>query len=180
MKGVVFTEFLEMVEERYSLATVDELIRVASPKHGGTYTAVGTYPAEEMVALLSALAEVSKTPAPALLHVFGEHLFSKFVTGYPAFFQGVTDPLDFLSKVDSYIHVEVRKLYPDAELPRFEATRKSPKELDLVYSSPRCLSELAYGLIVGCGKHFGVPLQIAKEDLSGGKGEVVRSTIRTS
>jgi hypothetical protein len=177
MKGVVFTEFLEMVEERFSLQTVDAILERAAPGHGGTYTAVGTYPAAEMVAMLSALAEISKTPAPALLHAFGEHLFGRFVKGYPAFFTGVTDPLDFLSKVDSYIHVEVRKLYPDAELPRFEATRKSPKELELVYKSPRALSDLAYGLMVGCGKHFGVPLTIQTEDLSGGKGETVRFTI---
>jgi hypothetical protein len=177
MKGVVFTEFLEMVEEKFSLETVDEILAKANPAHGGTYTAVGTYPAAEMVALLSALAEISKTPPAALLHVFGEHLFGRFVQGYPAFFTGITDPLEFLSKVDSYIHVEVRKLYPDAELPRFEAARKSERELELVYRSPRRLSELAYGLIVGAGKHFGVPLQIATEDLSEGRGEVVRFNI---
>jgi hypothetical protein len=179
MKGVVFTEFLEMVEEKFSLETVDEILAKAAPGHGGVYTAVGTYPAEEMVALLTALAEVSKTPPPALLHVFGEHLFGKFVKGYPGFFEGVTDPLDFLSKVDSYIHVEVRKLYPDAELPRFDATRKSDRELELVYRSPRRLSDLAYGLIVGCGKHFGVPLDIARVDTSG-TGEEVRFTITKS
>lgn len=177
MKGVVFTEFLEMVEERFSLTTVDEVLSRAAVSHGGRYTAVGTYPPEEMIALLSALAEISRSPAPALLHMFGEHLFGRFVAGYPAFFSGVSDPLDFLEKVDSYIHVEVRKLYPDAELPRFESARHGPRALELTYRSPRRLSDLAYGLIVGCGKHFGAPLEIAREDLSGGSGEVVRFTI---
>ncbi|MBK6518995.1 MAG: heme NO-binding domain-containing protein [Polyangiaceae bacterium] len=177
MKGVVFTEFLEMVEDRFSLTMVDEVIERAALSHGGQYTAVGTYPPEEMLALLSALAEISRSPAPALLHMFGEHLFGRFVVGYPAFFAGVTDALDFLEKVDSYIHVEVRKLYPDAELPRFDAERTSPKELKLTYQSPRRLSDLAFGLIVGCGKHFGAPLDVSREDLSGGSGEIVRFTI---
>ena len=177
MKGVVFTEFLEMVEERYSLETVDQLIAKAAPGHGGVYTSVGTYPVEEMFALVAALAEVSKLPPPVLLRAFGEHLFGRFVKGYPVLFEGVSGPLDLLKRVDSYIHVEVRKLYPEAELPRFDAVEKSERVLELTYSSPRRLSDFAHGLIAGCGKHFGVPLDIASEDLSDGKGEVVRFTI---
>lgn len=173
MKGVVFTEFLEMVEQKMSLAIVDQVLEKAKPGHGGTYTAVGTYPAEEMFALVGALAEVTSTPAADLLFTFGEHLFGRFVVGYPAFFQGVKSPLEFLARVDSYIHIEVRKLYPDAELPRFEAQVVSDRELHLTYQSPRRLSALARGLISGCGKHFGASLAVEQEDLSQGTGERV-------
>ncbi len=177
MKGVVFTELLEMVEERYSLETVDQMISKAALGHGGIYTSVGTYPVEEMFALVAALAEVSKVPPPLLLRAFGEHLFGRFVKGYPALFEGVGGPLELLERVDAYIHVEVRKLYPEAELPRFEAVAKSERVLELTYRSPRRLGDFAHGLIEGCGRHFGVPLDIASEDLSDGRGEVVRFTI---
>ncbi len=179
MKGVVFTEFLEMVEQRFSLDAVDRILRQAAPSHGGTYTAVGTYPVEEMFALVTALAEVAKAPIPDLLFAFGEHLFGRFVVAHPAFFTGVGGPLDFLARVDSYIHIEVRKLYPDAELPKFDATRVSERELTLVYHSRRRMSDLAHGLIAGCGKHFGVALQVEREDLSEGRGEDVKFTVRT-
>lgn len=177
MKGVVFTEFLEMVEQRFSLDVVDAILTRAAPPHGGTYTSVGTYPAAEMGALVGALAEEVKLPPPALLHAFGEHLFGRFVVGFPAFFAERSTALDFLQSVDSYIHIEVRKLYPDAELPRFEAERISERELVLVYHSSRRLADLAAGLIAGCGTHFQTPLDVRREDLSGGRGESVRFTV---
>jgi hypothetical protein len=178
LKGVVFTEFLEMVEQRFSLAVVDAIIRRANPPHGGSYTAVGTYPAEEMVGLVAALGEVSNTPVRDLLFTFGEHLFGRFVAGYPSFFVGVVSPIEFLSKIDSYIHVEVKKLYPDAELPRFESEVISDREIHLTYHSPRRLAAFAHGLIAGAAKHFGTPLEIAQTDLSGGMGQDVRFEVR--
>ena len=177
MKGVVFTEFLEMVEQRFSLEAVDQILNRAAPPHGGTYTAVGTYPVEEMFALVTALAEVSRAPIPDLLFAFGDHLFGRFAVGFPQFFQGTTGALDFLERVDSYIHIEVRKLYPDAELPKFDAERVSPGELVLVYHSRRRMADLAHGLIAGCGKHFGVALEIEREDLSG-DGQDVKFVVR--
>lgn len=177
MKGVVFTEFLEMVESRFSLGMVDDILAKAAPPSGGVYTAVGTYPAAELLALLSALAEASKAPPADLLFAFGEHLFSRFVVSHPALFAGVKSPIDFLSRVDSYIHVEVRKLYPDAELPRFDAVVHDDRRMSMTYHSPRRLSALASGLISGCGKHFGVPLEVSTEDLSDGRGEIVRFDI---
>ncbi len=177
MKGVVFTEFLEMVEQKMSLSTVDEILQKASPAHGGTYTAVGTYPVGELFALVTALSEVSKKPIGELVFLFGEHLFGRFVLAYPQFFEGVKSPVEFLSRVDSYIHIEVRKLYPDAELPRFDADVKSEREIHLIYRSPRRLSALAHGLIAGCGKHFGVELDIQMEDVSG-DGQVVKFVIK--
>jgi len=56
MKGVVFTEFLDMVEAKFSADMVDDIIDDAKLASGGAYTAVGTYPHSEMVALGVALA----------------------------------------------------------------------------------------------------------------------------
>ena len=59
MKGIVFTEFLEMVEDRFSLDMVDDLIDDCDLPSGGVYTAVGTYSHEEIVALVSAYHNVA-------------------------------------------------------------------------------------------------------------------------
>ena len=117
MKGVVFTEFLEMVEAKWSLEMVDQLIERAKPPSGGVYTAVGTYAPAEMVALVSALSEATDMPIPDLLKAFGGHLFGTFARNYPQFLEGRDTSFAFLESVESVIHVEVRKLYPDAELP---------------------------------------------------------------
>lgn len=177
MKGVVFTEFLEMAEARFSLRVLDAVLTAVSPASGGQYTSVGTYPHEELVALLMALSKQTGTPPGALLKDFGAHLFARFFETHPAFFAGVRDAFALLKSVEGYIHVEVKKLYPDAELPSLVCKDDGPGRLLLTYRSPRRLADLAEGLITACAQHYGQQLTLEREDLSAGKGEVVRFTL---
>lgn len=171
MKGIVFTEFLDMIETTASADVVDDVIEAASVPSGGAYTAVGTYDHREMVSLVGAFSEYSGRPVPALLHQFGQHLFGRFVVLYPVFFEGVDSALDFLSRVEAVIHEEVLKLYPDAELPKFETRWTGPGTLTLVYRSPRHMGDLAHGLIEGCVAHFGDPVGIRRAVLPDGAEE---------
>src|SRR5438445_13808374 len=120
MKGVVFTEFLEMVEERFSAEIADRIIEAADLPSGGAYTAVGTYDHHELLRIVSELSGVTQLPVAQLVRAFGKHLFARFVCLYPQFFEGAGNAFAFLLKIEDHIHVEVRKLYSDAELPRFE------------------------------------------------------------
>lgn len=43
MKGIIFTEFLEMVEDRFSPEIADRIIEASDLPSRGVYTAVGTY-----------------------------------------------------------------------------------------------------------------------------------------
>lgn len=98
MKGIVFSESLELVEEKFGLETVDHLIESTELASGGAYKAVGTYPHSEMVALVVALSQKSGIPVPDLLKVFGHHLFNTFNKNYSVFFEGVEHPYDLLEK----------------------------------------------------------------------------------
>jgi len=178
MKGVVFTEFIELIESRFSADMIDAVIEEAALPNGGAYTAVGTYDHREMVKLVCGVARRSGVPVPELLETFGIHLFARFTVTYPQFFAGVADAFDFLENVESYIHVEVRKLYPDAELPSFASHRPDGTTLCMDYRSGRAMSDLALGLIRGCLAHFGVQADVSREDRSGGAGTDVRFTIR--
>lgn len=168
MKGVVFTEFMDMVEQRFSADMVDDIIDDAQPPSGGAYTAVGTYPHDEMVALVVALSARSGAAVPDLLRAFGEYLFGRFVKGYPSFFSGQHDAFTFLSGIESIIHAEVRKLYPDAELPTFEVEHHDDSRLVIVYASGRHFEDLAEGLIRGCIAHFGRPATLRRETIGHG------------
>lgn len=177
MRGVVFTEFLDMVEARYGLDVVDRIIEGAETRTGGAYTSVGTYDHREMFALVGNLSKEADVPVAALIRTFGEHLFLRFKAGYPAFFIEVPDAFAFLSAVDGYIHIEVKKLYPDAELPQFTYERPDDRTLVMHYRSPRGLADLAHGLIDGCIAYFGSPIAVSREDRSGGRGQDVVFTL---
>lgn len=168
MKGIVFTELLDLVGKMKSEDFVDELIESCELPSGGAYTSVGTYPHQEAVTLVMRLSEMTGTPPGDLLRVFGQHLFGRFAVLYPVFFQYVDNALDFLDQIESVIHVEVRKLYPDAELPSFETSRPADGSLDMVYRSERHMGDLAEGLIAGCIAHYGIPHTVERSDVSDG------------
>lgn len=166
MKGVVFTEFLELVERRHGLPLLDEVLRAAAPANGGAYTSVGTYDWREFGALAAALGDRLGTTAAAVLRDYGRHLFAVFAGRFPGFFAGCTSALDFLASVETYIHPEVRKLYPEAELPHF-AVRRTAHTLELSYTSPRGLGDFACGLVEGCLAHFGAGATLSAEGVGG-------------
>jgi hypothetical protein len=165
MLGIVFTEFLEMVEDGFGPDMVDDILDDCALS--GAYTAVGNYPFSEMAALIGALSQRADQPAPALIEAYGQHLFGRFSARYPDFFCDQDDVLTFLEGIEKRIHTEVRKLYPSAELPTFICERPSTNILVMHYQSPKCLGYLAAGLIKGCGEHFKTPLTVAASaDLS--------------
>ena len=169
MKGVVFTEFIEMVEDKFSPDIADQIIEASDLESGGIYTSLGTYHHGELVQLVSHLSETTEIAIPDLIKTFGQHLAVRFAAGFPQFFaeKGL---FDFLENVESYIHVEVRKLYPDAELPTFVTERDGDNSLVMNYSSTRPFSDLAYGLILGCVEHYDETVEVRYEDTSNGSG----------
>lgn len=176
MKGIVFTEFIEMVEQKFSPSVANRLLDECDLPSGGAYTAVGTYDYQELVSMVVKLAEISGLPAPVLIKAFGNYMFGRFHALYPVFFEGVTSAQDFLAKIEEIVHAEVLKLYPDAELPRFEITRPDSDTLIMTYYSERHFGDLAEGLIEACIGHFGKPLKLTRENLDEA-GQPVRFTI---
>ncbi len=170
MLGIVFTELLEMVEERFSMETVDLILESTQTKSDGSYTAVGHYNAAEALDLVGALSAHTGIPTAELVRSFGHHLFSRLVEAHPGVTQNLTGSIELIEHIESHIHVSVRKLYPHADLPYLEATRPGPNRLVLKYASTRPLADLAHGLLEGCADYFGETLLVTHLDTSGGVG----------
>lgn len=83
-----------------------------------------------------------------------------------------------LREVDRHIHVEVKKLYPDAELPVFYYHDIDESRLQLTYESSRNLPDLAEGLIEGCANHFNEQLQIDRVAVSTPLNQVIFTITR--
>ncbi len=161
-----------MVEQRHGYELVDRILTTTNLTSGGIYTAVGTYPAAEMEALLQTLAAETGTSLPIWLNVFGHHLFGVFTRYYAHFLTGVSGTFDLLQQIEGYIHVEVRKLYPDAELPQFVTSRPEADTLEMLYRSERRLSDLACGLMEAAFAHYGEQASITRTPLNADESEV--------
>ena len=177
MKGIIFTEFLEMVEQRFSARAMEQMIAAAQLPSGGAYTAVGNYDHGEIWRLVCELSKVCDTPVPDLFKAYGEYLFSRLASNYAQLLAAMSGSFDDLQSLDGVIHSEVRRLYADAELPRFDVVERSPSRMVLVYSSKRHFADLAEGLIRGSGRHFKEDIVISREQLPSDDGSRVRFTL---
>ena len=166
MKGIVFTEFLEMVEEKFGYEMVDEIIAEGDLPSGGSYTSIGTYSHAEMVQLILGLSKRTQKDVPSLLKAFALYFFDTLEKNYPQFLQAADGAFDFLESIDSYIHVEVRKLYPDAELPTFETQLLADNTLKMIYTSERAMSDFAEGLMERAIGYYGESAIINKKKLT--------------
>ena len=178
MKGVVFCEFLEMVDTRISPVITEKIISESNLPSKGAYTTVGTYDHSEIVTLVSALSQETGVSVPELVHTFGYYLFGRFSENFSCFFEGKEDAFTFLESIDSYIHVEVRKLYPEAELPEINCERSETGDFVLHYKSEKGMGDLAHGLIKGCVDHFNEKIEISRHDISGGQEQSIRFELR--
>lgn len=154
MKGVVFTELLEMAETQLSEWVVDEIIESVALENGGAYTRVGNYPCSELIALVEAIGARMNVSPRDLQQSFGHWMFKSFSASNPEFLVNRTNAFEMLEAIENEVHVEVRKLYPDAELPRFETIRPDENSLTMRYMSQRPLKYFCLGLIEGCLAHF--------------------------
>ncbi|OYU90333.1 MAG: hypothetical protein CFE45_23865 [Burkholderiales bacterium PBB5] len=171
MLGLVFTEFVELVEDKFSPEVADAVLQDVAAPHGGAYTAVGYYPHGEMVAMVGALSARTGVLASDLLKTFGGHLLERFTQAHGGMFARHATLFDLLSAIDGEIHVEVRKLYAQAALPRFAVLSRDERCLGLLYQSPRRMEDLALGLMAAAARHYGEPCRISHSTYSGPEGD---------
>lgn len=177
MKGIVFTEFLELVEDKFGLEMVDDIISSSDLESDGVYTSVGTYSFSEMLQLLQHLSKNTGLSIDSLLLVYAEHFFGVIEKSYPGLLATYKDPIEMISSIENHIHIEVRKIYPDAELPTFKILEKTEDSLVMIYTSSRAMHHFGLGLMNKTFEHFNstatIDLEKIKED-----GTEVRFTIK--
>src|SRR6185503_5062067 len=178
MKGLLFTEFLAFVNDRWGGDMVDRIARFEQRPPGGAYDPVARYDPAQLLRLVATLGAYTGAADGAVLGTFGEHLFGRFAALYPVFFVGIDSASTFLSRLETHVHEAVRKVHPDAELPVLEVRTSPGGRIDIFYSSPRPLADLADGLIRGCVARFAEPLVIERIDDPAAPGRTVRFTLR--
>jgi len=165
MKGIVFTEFLDLVEEKFGLEMVDAIISQSKLESKGVYTSIGTYSFSELLQLLQNLKIQTGISIDNLLLIYGEHFFSVIETNYKDLLSSYNDPIEMLASIENHIHVEVRKIYTDAELPTFIIKEKTKKTLILIYKSSRSMHHFGLGLMNKTFEHFNSKATIILEKI---------------
>ncbi len=165
MKGIVFTEFLDLVEDKFGLEMVDHIISQSELESQGIYTSIGTYSFSEMLQLLTHLSDKTDLSIDQLLLTYGEHFFSVIESSYPGLLATYRDPIEMISSIENHIHVEVKKIYPEAELPTFTVIEKTENKLVMDYASGRAMHHFGLGLMNKTFEHFNSKASIILEKI---------------
>ena len=161
MKGIVFTLLEQVVVDEYDERTWDSLLSAAGLD--GVYTAVGSYPDEQLTALVMAASEALKIEPDAVVSWFGRKAIPLFYQRYPAFFEPHPGARSLVLALNDVIHPEVRKLFPGAYVPEFHFEPVGDQGLKIGYVSRRRLCSFAEGLILGSADHFGEEATVTHE-----------------
>lgn len=160
MQGVVFNIIEDVVLTLYDEDTWDEIIDEAGVD--GVYSSTGSYDDADVLAIVAAASEHLDIPVPALLVVVGQHAFEGLTRRYPELVGSEDNTVDFLRRVEDFIHPEVKKLYPNAVLPKFAFEDLDDGRTRMIYTSARDLHQLAEGMIMGAADHFGEEITIER------------------
>lgn len=170
MKGIIFSEFLELVEETFGMEVCEQMLEQSGDE--GIYTSVGTYDHKLLVKLIMTLSKLTDTPPETLQEVFGESIFISLFNSMPSLNGTTNSTFDFIEKVEEYIHIEVKKLYPDSNPPQFKFISVTDAEMIMDYLSVRCMSHVCLGLIKGCAKHFNETVSIEMQPVKSDHSQV--------
>lgn len=175
MKGIIFSEFLELVEDKFGLEVCQNMLDESRDE--GVYTTVGTYGHKALIKLIMTLSRLTGISPEDLQAVYGESVFKNLYNSMPGLEGKALSTFDFIEKVEEYIHIEVKKLYPDSNPPTFKFISVTEMEMVMDYISARCMSHVCFGLIKGCSHHFNQEVDIKMEPLKQDQSEV-RFTLR--
>lgn len=162
MKGIVFNLLEEVVTQQYGDDIWDSLLDAAGLD--GTYTSLGTYPDEQIGALVAIAAQKLGLTPFEVLRWFGQRSMPLLVERYPEFFRSQSSTRPFLLSVNHIIHPEVRKIYPHAQVPTFEFSDTPDGRLMMGYQSPRRLCALAQGFAEGAAAHYGESIRFDHQE----------------
>jgi hypothetical protein len=159
MKGVVFNVVEEAISREWGEQMWDDLLAAADLD--GAYTALGSYPDAQLIALVHAASDRLNAPAEDVLRTIGRISFEPLLKRYKGFLEEPASLRDFLPTINDVIHPQVLKLYPGASVPRF-VLREDGDDLELDYLSVRKMCTLAEGLVLGVADHYGETVAVAQ------------------
>jgi len=156
MKGIIFNILENLIIEKFGDETMEEIYAEANfSADAPPFIGPETYPDSDLYAMVILLSQKSNLPVDDLIFEFGKFMFHVLADNYPVFLENISSPIGFLKNVNDIIHVEVKKLFEEANPPTVIVEEINQNQCKLFYKSERKLCKLLEGLLEGVADHFG-------------------------
>jgi hypothetical protein len=171
MKGIIFNLLEDFLRERLGEEGFEELIDGCNLITTEPFVGPGSYPDEDLIAIVDGAVAVTGVTKRETLRTFGRFCIGKLAARYPFFFSPHDGAKSFLSTVNSIHFVEIKKLYAEAVPPELAIEDPGDNRLIIKYSSRRMLCHFVEGLLEGIGERFGSRVCISQSEcmLEGGR-----------
>lgn len=157
MKGIIFNLLESFIVDRWGEERFERILS-RCPLHTTTaFVGPGTYPDSDLFTLVEGATEELGIDTQTALRAFGRYALPRLAAKFDVFVRDHRHPKSFLCTLDGIIHVEVRKLFAQAEPPHIWHEDPAPDALVLHYRSQRKLCSMFEGLLEGTGDYFRVP-----------------------
>ena len=175
MKGIIFTEFLDLVEERFGLEMVDQIICQSRLESQGAYTSIGAYNFYEFLQLLHNLSKNKNISLINLLSVYATQIFSAMHAIHPEMLVSYNNPIEMIAAMNQHIEIifNIKNASPSGLLkaesfspfPLFIVKEKTENLLIINYISHRGMQHFWLGLMHEMFKHFNETATIVLEKI---------------
>jgi hypothetical protein len=159
MKGIIFNITEKFIIDKFGEEKFDEIMGACILETSAPFVGPGTYPDSDLMQIIIKASERLNIEPFELVKQLGQYSFFKLAERFPDYVTPYSHPKDFLKTVDGMIHVEVKKLYTDTQLPTFDYSEPSANELIITYYSKRKLYAFMEGLINGVAEYFKHPIK---------------------
>ncbi len=154
MKGVVFNALEEFTDRNYGEDQFQDIVEECHLETKDPFVGPGTYPDSDLMKIVSRLIDIKKVKLDWALKEFGHFLFPKLISINESYASESKGIIDFLQRVDSIIHIEVKKLFEGAITPTFIYSEITETSINIKYISNRQLCFLMEGLILGASEYL--------------------------
>ncbi|MFI0471873.1 heme NO-binding domain-containing protein [Halomonas sp. HMF6819] len=165
MKGVIFVELINFMDETFGSDFTEQVIEEANLPNQAAFTAVGFYPSEYAGQLVTAASRLADANATEVCEAFGRFLFQRFEIRFPDLMGRYGSTREMLDHVQSHIHEEVKIIYPGANPPSV-TTRECEEGFEVLYRSHRAFAHIAFGLVQQCIIFYGEACEVSWRDSS--------------
>ncbi|MFK7844000.1 MAG: heme NO-binding domain-containing protein [Rhodothermales bacterium] len=173
MKGHIFNLLEDFITEIAGFDAYEEILNKCQLISGEGFISPATYPDEDLVEIVAKTVEHLGITVEIAHFEFGKWIFAHLIELIPEEFTQVDHPITLLETLDHIHQVELKKLYPDADPPRFRCEKKDAQTALFYYDSLRELKHLVDGVLLGMGTFFKYDITYTREAIPGERGNTV-------
>lgn len=147
MKNLFFQELIEMMEIRFGQEIKDHVLDNSHLDHSGSFKTRDQYDSAQFMRMVANFGRLIQLPYNSTMRAFGRHLNKNLIKKFPNIFESQKDTFSLFKNFDVVLR-EVKKYFPESQIPKVTFKDAGPNNLTIIYDSELPLADVAEGMLL--------------------------------